>query len=112
MVSEPPESQIPEPMIPLLELIGVEFPPKHVADFLLDTYLESVHWFMVVFHEPSLRVDYEKIMHAKAAPKRKLGLVVLLMVILLSTLLLCLHLRLHKLMLDFSLPYLPVVITC
>ncbi|KAF7589717.1 hypothetical protein BBP40_003915 [Aspergillus hancockii] len=39
-----------------------DFPPKPVADYLLETYLGAVHWFMMVFHEPTLRRQYENIL--------------------------------------------------
>lgn len=45
-----------------IEAFNFKFPPKPVADFLLETYLEAVHWFMMVFHEPTFRTQYEGIL--------------------------------------------------
>lgn len=33
-------------------LLGMNSPPRSVCDALIDTYSESVHWFMVLFREP------------------------------------------------------------
>ena len=63
-------------------MIDLELPPKHTTDFLVETFLNSVHWFMTVFHEPTFRRNYEKIMITRAAPRRKSGFVVLLMMVL------------------------------
>ena len=40
-----------------IDITGVEMPPPHMMNFLLDAYMTSVHWFMSVFHEPSIRAE-------------------------------------------------------
>lgn len=45
------------PHLSLRDVLGVDVPPLQVVDFLLDTYLGSVHWFMSVIHEPTLRSE-------------------------------------------------------
>lgn len=47
-----------------IEAFNFKFPPKAVADFLFETYLEAVHWFMMVFHEPTFRSQYDSILLA------------------------------------------------
>jgi hypothetical protein len=42
-----------------IDALNYEFPPKPVADFLLETYFRAVHWFMMVFHEATFRRQYE-----------------------------------------------------
>jgi hypothetical protein len=64
------------------DIVGISLPPKDVADFLLDTYQKSVHWFMTVFHEPSFRVDYERIMKNQEMLQCDLKFVTLLMMVL------------------------------
>lgn len=41
--------------IPLSDVLGIELPEPHIVNFLVDTYMNSVHWFMSVIHGPSLR---------------------------------------------------------
>ncbi len=37
------------------DVLGSELPPSHVIEFCLESYVDAVHWFMLLFHEPSLR---------------------------------------------------------
>ena len=37
------------------DVLGSELPPPHVIDFCLESYLDAVNCFMLLFHEPSLR---------------------------------------------------------
>lgn len=60
----------------------MDLPSRDVTDSLLETYINSVHWFMMVFHEPSFRLDYEMIMASRKAPRRKTSFVILLMMVL------------------------------
>jgi hypothetical protein len=41
------------------DVLGSSLPPPHVTEFCLESYLDAVHWFMILFHEPSLRAGIE-----------------------------------------------------
>lgn len=77
-----PSSSTHNQRIPLHEIAGLELPQKHITDFLIHTYLDSVHWFMMVFHEPSFRNSYERIMVSRMGTQNDTGFVVLLMMVL------------------------------
>ena len=47
---------------PVYQLFDFTLPPKGTLDAILDTYLKAVHWFMLLFHEPSFRLRYESLM--------------------------------------------------
>jgi hypothetical protein len=53
-----------------------------VVDFLLDTYLTSVHWFMPVFDEPSLRLDAHRMISTGMVSEQRKTFPFLLLVIL------------------------------
>jgi hypothetical protein len=46
---------------PVYQLFDFALPPKNTLDAILGTYLKAVHWFMLLFHEPSFRVRYESL---------------------------------------------------
>ena len=48
--------------VPVYQLFDFSLPPKGTLDAILDTYLKAVHWFMLLFHEPSFRLRYESLM--------------------------------------------------
>ncbi|KIX92430.1 uncharacterized protein Z520_11905 [Fonsecaea multimorphosa CBS 102226] len=39
----------------------MELPPSHVINYALESYSDSVHWFMLLFHEPSLRAELQEL---------------------------------------------------
>jgi hypothetical protein len=66
----------------LTDILGLDVPPLHVVDFLLDTYLSSVHWFMSVLHEPTLRAEIHRIWASGVVPEhRKLVPILVLMIL-------------------------------
>jgi hypothetical protein len=68
--------------IPVNQLLDIELPPSSVVDFLLDTYLTSVHWFMPVFDEPSLRIDAHRMISTGMISEQRKIFPFLLLVIL------------------------------
>lgn len=46
----------------MYQLFDFAVPPKETLDAILGTYLKAVHWFMLLFHEPSFRLRYESLM--------------------------------------------------
>lgn len=41
------------------DVLGCELPSSDVIEFCLESYLDAVHWFMLLFHEPSLRAGIQ-----------------------------------------------------
>lgn len=80
------ESSVPHPPqdhdVLLRDMIGMNLPPRHVTDFLIDTYMNSVHWFMMVFHEPTFMADYRSVVTTGVVSQSKVGFVVLLLMVL------------------------------
>ncbi|KAF7960070.1 hypothetical protein EAE96_001669 [Botrytis aclada] len=60
---------------------GFTFPPRSVCDFLVESYKNSVHWFMMLFHEASFESEYKEVMDSQAASPRQLGSVVLFLMV-------------------------------
>lgn len=46
----------------MYQFFDFALPPKETLDAILGTYLKAVHWFMLLFHEPSFRLRYESLM--------------------------------------------------
>lgn len=57
-------------------------PSKVVSDDLFNAYFDSVHWFMVLFHEPSFRERYNAIMLTGQATSEDLPFLACLMLVL------------------------------
>lgn len=70
------------PDLAITEVLGLEVPPLHVIDFLLDTFLGSVHWFMSVLHEPSLRAEIHSIWSTGRVPEHRKLIPILVLVLL------------------------------
>jgi hypothetical protein len=68
--------------MPLDEIIGFNLPLRNVTDFLVETYFDSVHWFMMVVHEPSFRADYDRLVTSRMASEYDTPFVVLLLMVL------------------------------
>ncbi|RVX71741.1 hypothetical protein B0A52_03925 [Exophiala mesophila] len=68
--------------IPLDKVVGFELPPKKITDYLLDSYLDTVHWFMCLFHAPTLRVTYETLMTSRRCPRSRSNQVIFILVLL------------------------------
>ncbi|KAH6622451.1 fungal-specific transcription factor domain-containing protein [Boeremia exigua] len=68
--------------LPVCDIIGIELPPKGVVDVLVDSYIESVHWFMLLFHEPSFRWRYNAILSTGMASSGDIHFLVQLMLVL------------------------------
>lgn len=64
------------------DLIGMELPPKPVLDYLLETYFKSVHWFMLLFYEPTFRQRYEEVTQSGRVPRREFRRLALLLLVL------------------------------
>jgi hypothetical protein len=64
------------------DIIGIELPPKDVIDLLFDSYIKSVHWFMLLFHEPSCRQRYNTILSTGMASPEDVRFLVQLMLVL------------------------------
>ena len=59
------------------EVLGSELPPTYVIEFCFESYLDAVHWFMLLFHEPSLRVGIEHVAAAGRVQKDRVSFLIL-----------------------------------
>ena len=64
------------------EIMGMQLPPRHVTDYLVNRYFDSVHWFMMIFHKPSFMANYHRAMSTRMVPRSEIGFIVLLMMVL------------------------------
>ncbi|EWZ43511.1 hypothetical protein FOCG_00119 [Fusarium oxysporum f. sp. radicis-lycopersici 26381] len=69
-------------VVPINQILGLDLPSKPVSDHLINVYFESVHWFMVLFHEPSFRQRYDALMVAGQASLSDTSFLVCLMLLL------------------------------
>ncbi len=74
---------INEKMIPIAKLLGCNLPPTEATIMLFDVFINSVHWFMMVFHEPSLRAEIDSMLATGCTAESNLSTVVLILVVLL-----------------------------
>ncbi|EAW25649.1 fungal specific transcription factor domain-containing protein [Aspergillus fischeri NRRL 181] len=61
---------------------GLDLPSRPVCDFLLDSYWRSVHWFMMIFHDPSFKQEYRQILDNQFVTSRQEGTAVLILMVL------------------------------
>ena len=64
------------------EMIAMDLPPPYITNLLLDTYLQSVHWFMIVFHEPTFKIELEELITTGFMPPHRLSFLVLVLLVL------------------------------
>ncbi|EXJ85040.1 hypothetical protein A1O3_05715 [Capronia epimyces CBS 606.96] len=64
------------------ELFKFELPSKRVTDYLLNAYMGAIHWFMTVFHEPTLRTTYEALMASRSCPRSRSNHAIFILLIL------------------------------
>lgn len=63
----PSASLLPKKLVPVSQILGVDLPPRHTCDALIDAYFQTVHWFSLVVYEPKFRVRYHHIMENREA---------------------------------------------
>lgn len=68
--------------MPVADLIGISLPSLDVVNALLDSYRESVHWYIRVFHEPSLRARLQPIAETGLASRQQRPLLLLALIVL------------------------------
>lgn len=64
------------------DLIGHDLPPPDVVRMLFDVFIHSVHWFMLAFHEPTVRAELERMITTGRIQHNKLQFVILIVVVL------------------------------
>jgi hypothetical protein len=64
------------------QLLGLELPSKRVADYFLNIYIDAVHWFMMLFHEPTFRSNYERLMASRSFPRCRSNEVIFILLVL------------------------------
>lgn len=68
--------------VPISDLIGIDLPPRIITACLLDTFSESVIWYLSLFHEPTLRFRLEHILNAGRAKSDDTTFLMLVLIIL------------------------------
>lgn len=67
------------------ELMGVSLPPAPLMRFLIDTYFRSIHWFMVMLHEPTVRAQFHQVEATGVAPgSRRAPAAILILVLIIG----------------------------
>ena len=61
----------------------MDLPPPHITGLLLDDFLSSVHWFVLTFHEPTLRAELETVLTLGSLQPSRLPFLILVLTILL-----------------------------
>ncbi|KAG4432313.1 hypothetical protein IFR05_012192, partial [Cadophora sp. M221] len=72
----------PAPLIPVVDIIGIELPGQDVCNQLLETYFASVHWFSLVVYEPKFRGRYTAVVGSGLASRSDHGFLLLLLMVL------------------------------
>ncbi|OBT45169.1 hypothetical protein VE00_04357 [Pseudogymnoascus sp. WSF 3629] len=70
------------PLVPVVEIIGIELPTYEVCNKLLETYFSAVHWFSLVVYEPKFRGRYNAIVQTGLASRSDHGFLLLLLMVL------------------------------
>ncbi|OBT66795.1 hypothetical protein VE03_03992 [Pseudogymnoascus sp. 23342-1-I1] len=70
------------PLVPVVEIIGIELPTYEVCNKLLETYFSAVHWFSLVVYEPKFRSRYNAIVQTGLASRSDHGFLLLLLMVL------------------------------
>ncbi|KFY86156.1 hypothetical protein V500_07829 [Pseudogymnoascus sp. VKM F-4518 (FW-2643)] len=70
------------PLVPVVEIIGIELPSYAVCNKLLETYFSAVHWFSLVVYEPKFRGRYNEIVQSGLASRSDHGFLLLLLMVL------------------------------
>lgn len=69
-------------MMLICDILNFNLPPKPVTDFLLETYIDAVHWFMTILHERTFRLRYEQMAASQKWYKRASKQVILMLTVL------------------------------
>ncbi|RMJ19316.1 hypothetical protein CDV36_001005 [Fusarium kuroshium] len=69
-------------LVPVADLIGISLPPREVVDALLDSYRDSVQWYIGVLHEPFLRERLLPIVETGLASPRQRPVLLLALIVL------------------------------
>jgi len=72
----------PKNAVPIAELIGVELPPVPIIECLLETYIGSIHWYVTLFHEPTLRARLRALLASGRANADDFSFLMLIVIIL------------------------------
>ncbi|ODM17671.1 hypothetical protein SI65_06459 [Aspergillus cristatus] len=61
---------------------GLILPSRRLCDFLLQSYWDSVHWFMMVFDEEAFKREYREILGSQSVAPQQMGTAVLILMVL------------------------------
>ena len=78
----PSSNLVSRKLLPISHVLGVDLPPRHLCDALINTYFYAVHWFSLVIHEPKFRARYVNVMEKGVADSSDRPFLLLLLMIL------------------------------
>jgi hypothetical protein len=73
---------VPQPLIPVVDIIGIALPTYEVCNKLMETYFSTVHWFSLVVYEPRFRGRYNAVVGSSLASRSDHGFLLLLLMVL------------------------------
>lgn len=75
-------TQAESELVPVIDILGIDLPPTEVVNSLLDSYNDSVYWYIRIIHEPSLRTRLLPIAESGLASRKQRPLLLLALVVL------------------------------
>lgn len=75
-------SSVPSPLIPIVDIIGIDLPSAEICNQLLESYFSAVHWFSLVVYEPKFRPRYVAVVGSGLASRSDHGFLLLLLMVL------------------------------
>ncbi|OQV04371.1 Fungal Zn2-Cys6 binuclear cluster domain-containing protein [Cladophialophora immunda] len=69
-------------VVPLRQVLGMGLPPENISLLLFNAYIKYMHWYMLVFHEPTLRAQLECFLRSRRATDGDLCSLLLILIVL------------------------------
>lgn len=65
------------------DVLGLDLPESQVIDLLVDSYIQAMHWYLPLLHEPTFRTRLDELVKARECSKSDQPFLMLAMVVLL-----------------------------
>ncbi|WJG35640.1 fungal-specific transcription factor domain-containing protein [Fusarium oxysporum Fo47] len=78
----PSASSCTQERVPVVDLVDMQLPPSEIASLLLDSYIHNTHWYQLVVHEPSFRLEFNEMIRCGSIPPHRFSFLILSMVVL------------------------------
>ncbi|KAH6972930.1 fungal-specific transcription factor domain-containing protein [Ilyonectria sp. MPI-CAGE-AT-0026] len=77
-----PSASRTQERVPVVDLVDMQLPPSEIASLLLDSYIHNTHWYQLVVHEPSFRLEFNEMIRCGSIQPHRFSFLVLSMVVL------------------------------